>query len=92
MEDWPVRRTRCEQKVLGQICFSEIRGIKIFVRRSFDLIKGHWDCEKHAVMLGCLCKALLREEGATHLQNRKNLKSERLSSTSVRKKYPQGNS
>ena len=27
------------------------------------------ECEKHAVMLGCLCKALLRDEGATHLQN-----------------------
>ena len=24
---------------------------------------------EHAVMLGCLCIALLREEGATHLQN-----------------------
>ena len=32
-------------------------------------IEGHWECEKHAVMLGCLCKALLREEGATHLHN-----------------------
>ena len=35
----------------------------------FDQTEGHWKCQKHAVMLGCLCKALLREEGATHLQN-----------------------
>ena len=43
--------------------------IVIFVSWSFDLIEGHWECEKHAVMLGCLCKTLLREEGATQLQN-----------------------
>ena len=36
---------------------------------SFDLIEGRWECEKHEVMFGCLCKALLRQEGATHLQN-----------------------
>ena len=36
-------------------------------------------------MLGCLCKALLREDGATHLQNGETFKSEWLSSTSVRK-------
>ena len=30
----------------------------------------HLECEKHAVMLGCLlCKAIIGEEGATHLQN-----------------------
>ena len=43
--------------------------IKIFVSVSFDLIEGHLECEKHAVMPGCLCKTLWREEGATHLQN-----------------------
>ena len=43
--------------------------LKSFVSRSFDLIEGHWECEKHAAILGCLCKAPLREEGATHLQN-----------------------
>ena len=35
-------RTRCDQKVLDPICFSEILGIKIFVSRSFDIIEGHW--------------------------------------------------
>ena len=45
--------------------------MKSYVSRSFDPFEGHWECEKHAVMLGCLCKALLREENATHLQNRK---------------------
>ena len=52
--------------------------------RLFDLFKGYWECEKHSVMLGCLCKALLREAGTIHLKWR-NLKSEQLSSTSVRK-------
>ena len=33
------------------------------------LIEGHWECEKHAVMLGCVCESFLREEGATHFQN-----------------------
>ena len=47
-----------------------LKSLKIFVSRSFDLIKGYWECEKHAVMFGCLCKALLRKEGGTHLQNR----------------------
>ena len=47
----------------------EIHLIKIFVSRSFDLIEGLWECEKHAVMVGFLCKALLREEGVTHLKN-----------------------
>ena len=61
------QNTRCDQKVLGMICFSEIHWIKIFVSRSFDLIEGHWKCEKHAVMLGCLCKALLIEDRATYL-------------------------
>ena len=59
---------RCDQKVLCRISFGEIHGIKIFVSRSSDLIEGHWGCEKHAAMLGCLCKALLRVEGETHLQ------------------------
>ena len=36
-------------------------------------------------MLGCLCKALLREEGVTHLQKWRNLKSKLLSSISVRR-------
>ena len=31
-------------------------------------LKDIWSV-KHAVMLGCLNKALLKEEGATHLQN-----------------------
>ena len=35
---------------------------------SLDLIEGHLECEKHAVMLGCLCKPPLREDAATHLQ------------------------
>ena len=47
----------------------EIHWLKIVVSRSFDLIEGHWEYKKHAVMLGCLYKAILREEGATHLQN-----------------------
>ena len=41
-----------------KMCFGEIHLIKSFVSRSFDLIEGHWECKKHAVMLGCLCKAL----------------------------------
>ena len=60
---------RCDQKVCSPICFSEIHLIKIFVSLSCDINEEHWECEKHAVMLGCLCKALLREEDATHLQN-----------------------
>ena len=48
--------TRCDQIVLGLICFGEMHGIKIFVSRSFGLNEGHWECEKLAVMLGCLCK------------------------------------
>ena len=36
-------------------------------------------------MVGCLYKALLRKEGATHLQKLRNLKPEQLSSISVRK-------
>ena len=28
---------------------------------------------KHAVMLGCLCKVVLREEGETNLQNGETL-------------------
>ena len=39
------------------------------VSRSFDPIEGLWEYVKHAIMLVCLCKALLREEGATYLQN-----------------------
>ena len=61
--------TRCDQKVIGLICFCEIHWIKFFVSRSFDLIEGHWECEKHAVMLGCLCKALLIKDRATHLHS-----------------------
>ena len=53
------------------MCFGEIHRIKTFVSRSFHLVEGHWECEKHAVMLGWLCKALLRKEGATHLQMEK---------------------
>ena len=41
-----------------------------FVSRSFDLIEGHWKCEKHAAMLEWLCTKLLREEDATYLQNK----------------------
>ena len=53
----------CDQKRFsGPKCFSEDS-------QSFDLIEGHWECEKHAVVLDCLCKPLLKEEGATHLQN-----------------------
>ena len=36
-------------------------------------------------MFGCLCKASLRKEGATQLQKWNDLKSEWISSTSVRK-------
>ena len=43
--------------------------VRFIVSWSFDPIEGHWECEKHAAMLGCLCKALLTEEDATHLQN-----------------------
>ena len=50
-------------------CFSEIHRYKIFVSQSFDLIEWRWECEKHVIMLGCLCKALFIEEGATLLQN-----------------------
>ena len=35
--------------------------LKFFVSLSFDLVEGHWECEKHEVMLSCICKALLRE-------------------------------
>ena len=38
---------RCDQKVLGLIGFCDHR-IKFFVSRSFDLIEGHRECEKHA--------------------------------------------
>ena len=48
----------------------EIHWNKIFVSRAFDLIEGHWECEKHVDKHACFSKALLREEGATHLQNR----------------------
>ena len=44
--------------------YASVRFIEflIFVRRSLDIIEWHWECELHAVMLGCLiCKALLRE-------------------------------
>ena len=85
---WSTLTTRSDQKVLSPIYFGvKIRWIKIFVSRSFGLTEGHWECEKHAVMLGCLCKALEREDGATFLQNG-NLTSERLSSTCVRKGIP----
>ena len=43
--------------------------LKYMLDGLFDQTEGHWKCQKHAVMLGCVCKALLREEGATHLQN-----------------------
>ena len=48
--------------------YASVRFIEL-ISLSFDLIEGHWECEKHAVMLGCLGKELLRVEGATHLQN-----------------------
>ena len=38
-------------------------------------------------LVACLCKALLRKEGATLLQKWKNLKSEQLSSASERKEW-----
>ena len=58
---------------------SRFASVRFIVSRSVDLIEGHWESEKHAVMLGCLCKALLREESATHLQKWRNLKSGQLS-------------
>ena len=60
--------TRCDQKVLGRYCSVRFIESKSF-SRSFDLIKGHWERTKHASMLGCLCKAILKEKRATHLQN-----------------------
>ena len=56
---------RCDQNVLGPICLGKTHGIKILVSQSFGLIEGHWEYEKHVVMLGCLCQALLRVDGAT---------------------------
>ena len=44
----------------------------------------HWECEKHAFMLGYLCKTILREEGVTRL-NMEKLEIKRLSSTFVGK-------
>ena len=55
--------------VIGPICFGEIHRIKIVVSLSCHRIEGHWECEKHVVMLGCLCKVLLREASATLWQN-----------------------
>ena len=54
---------------LGRLLALSLEILKIFVSRSFDLIEGHWECEKQVVMLGCICKALLREDDVTHLQN-----------------------
>ena len=51
----------------ASVRFIELKSLS--VNPSKDLIEGHWECEKHAVMPGCFCKALLREEGVTHLQN-----------------------
>ena len=79
--------TRCDQKVCGKICLGEIHWIKTFVSGSFDLIEGYWDCENHVAMFGCLCKALLSENGATSYAKWRKLKSERSSSTSVRKEW-----
>ena len=59
--------TRCDQKFFSLICFSEIHLIKIFVSLSYDINEGHWECEKHAVMLGCLYKALLKKRRMRHI-------------------------
>ena len=50
--------------------YASVRFIELkYLSASFDLIEGHRECGKRAVMFGCLCQALLREEGAIHLQN-----------------------
>ena len=56
--------------------------MQINVSTRFDqkVLGPIWFGEKHTAMLVCLCEALLRKEGAIHLQ-----KSKRLSSISVRK-------
>ena len=57
-------RTSYDQKVLG--LYALVRFIEL---KSLSVGHLHWVFEKYAVMIGFLCKALLREEGATHLQN-----------------------
>ena len=46
--------------------FIELKSLSV---GPIGLIEGHLECEKHGVTLGCLFKAILREEGATHLKN-----------------------
>ena len=57
------------KKFSAQYALVRFSKLKTFVSLSYDLIEGHWECGKHAVMLGCLCKLILREEGVTHSQN-----------------------
>ena len=49
---------KCQIQMVQYARFAVFRARCVFVSWSFDLIEGHWECEKHATMLGCLCKAL----------------------------------
>ena len=42
---------------IALVRFIELKSLSI----GTDIVEGHWECKKHAVMLGCLCKALLRD-------------------------------
>ena len=48
---------KCDKKFLAR--YAWVRFIKL-KSLSCDLMEGYWECEKRVVMLGCLCKALLR--------------------------------
>ena len=60
--------TRCDQKFLARyasVRFIELKSLSVghlILLKDIGSLKS-W------LMLGCLCKALLREEGVTHLQN-----------------------
>ena len=40
----------------ASVGFIEFKSLS--VGHNYDLIGGHWECEKHAIMLGCLRNAL----------------------------------
>ena len=64
---------RCDKKKFS-VRYASVKFVELkFVSQSFDHIEGHWECEKHAIMFGCLCNAPLREEGATHLHTEKTI-------------------
>ena len=77
---------RCGTWLYRFLIFAPLLTFKIFVSRSFVLIEEHLECEKHAVVLGCLDKTLFNRVGCDAFAKWRNLKSEQLSSTSVRKK------